>query len=496
MNAPQPTHSALDQLTRLAAQQEENGRTTEAARLYHQAARQAMAVADFTQATALVERAVLLAADHRPAERFALLFDREFLYGLLGRRSAQLRDLSSLEALAEALNDDSRRAIVAARQAEWRAAAGDPGMALSLATLALRLAQLSGAGAAAAAAHHTLGHVLISQAQYDRAVFHLQKAMEMATELGDNQLKAEALRHLGVVANDREHFEGALVYYTQAAALYAGAGDRRGQAQVLNNRGHVHGHRGQLGQARQSWLEAETLFRRLNDLPGSIRVLINLGALHIDLGRYEEAEQHLTRALVQAEEIDLVPGIGFAALNLGLVAQRQGRYPVAVERLQQAHAIARKMGAQRLEGAVQTVMGHALAGMNELAAAGDAYWTALSIWEALDLPNLATEARAGLARIAQANNAPTLALGFVNTILEQVARDGSLEGVESPAQIFLTCYHILTKANDGRAAGVLRQGHAVLAARLASIEDQTAQEAMRQNIGSHRDLLALMAQQN
>ena len=493
MDTHQSTPSAAENLARLAQTHLENQRLREALRLLHQAARQALSCDDYPAALDYLDRAIALAADSRPAERFGLLFDRELLYGLRGRRDAQLRDLQSLEALAEALDDDGRRAIVAARQAEWRAADGDAGSAISLATLAARLARLSGAAGAAAQAHGTLGHVLIGQAQFDRAEFHLRRALALANDLGDNAIRAAALRHLGVLANDRERFAEALTFYVQAEALYAGADDVRSQAKVLNNRGHVHAHQGQLGQALQAWQETDRLFRKLNDLPSSIRALINLGALHSDFGQYDAAERHLQQALAQAQRIQLVPAICYAALNLGLVAERQGRYAAAVEHLDQARTIARKMGAQRLEGAILMVRGQALVGLARLAEAGDAFWEALAIWEALELPSLTAEARAGLAHIAHANNAPTLAMGFVEQILAQIARDGRLAGAESPVAIFLTCYRVLQKGGDPRADGVLRQGVALLNDRLATIVDEEARRAMRENVTAHRELLAAVA---
>ena len=483
--------SALNQLTRLAETSAAEGRYAAAARLYQQAAQHAASGDDYPQALALIERALALAADNRPAERFSLLFQREQVQGLLGQRGGQLRDLASLEALADALDDDGRRAIVAARQAEWRAADGDVGMAISLATLAVRLARLSGAVAAEGTAQLTLGRALGRQAHFTRAATHLQAAIATATEIGDNDLRASALRSLGVIHNDSERFQDALTCYTQAEALYAGLGDIHGRARVLNNRGHVHAHQGQLGLARRAWQETEHYFSRLNDVPSHMRALLNLGTVYIDLGQYEEATRLLEQAHALAQQIQLVPGICFSALNLGLAAQRQGRHAAALPMLEQALAIARQMGAQHLEAAAQMVLGHAYSGLGQFAAAGDAYWTALALREALALPNQAAEARAGLARIAHRNNAPGLARGFVEPILAQLARDARLDGAESPVEVLYTCYEVLHKAGDRRAPAVLRQAQDLLQARLASIQDDEARRAMGANIAVHRALLAM-----
>ena len=481
---------ALEQLQQLAQESAAAGRRGEAAGLYQQAARLALSVPDGRRALALVNSAVDLTGDASPAQRFSLLFERERLHGQFGQREAQGRDLASLEALANALGDDGRVALVAARQAEWRAAGGDPGAAISLATLALRLAKASGAAAAAAAANLTLGRVLLGQARFDRAAYHLQQAVAGAIELGDNAIRADALRNLGVLSNDREQFAAALTYYVQAEALYAGAGDEHGRARVLNNRGHVHARQGQLGLASEAWRATARLFQKLEDIPGQIRILINLGALHLDLGQYGEAEAQLLQAHQQAAQIQLVPGLCYSALNLGLSAVRQGRFGVAAQRLEEALTLARQMEAQRLIGSALTVLGHARAGLGDLADAGDAYWEALAIWEALALPAMAAEARAGLARIAHANDAPSLALGFVEPILAQAARDPRLHGSEAPVEIYLSCYRVLHKAGDPRAAEVLQQGRALLQARLDGIADKADRQAVAENVAAHRELLA------
>jgi tetratricopeptide (TPR) repeat protein len=261
-------------------------------------------------------------------------------------------------------------------------------------------------------------------------------------------------------------------------------------ALVANNLGHVYAHRGAIFAAQKQWNEAQELYQEVGDFEGSIRVLVNLGAISTDLGQYDEARAHLEQAQTLAQKVRSLPGQCFSALNLGLVAHRQAQHAVGVEWLNQALTMAKEMGARRLEGAALTALGHALAGNGQIAEAGDAYWEALAIWNDLNLANLSAEAQAGLARIALRNGTAPLAMHFVEQILAQMERDEALGGSESPVAIYLTCYRVLAKVEDARAAGVLKTGRQLLMARLDGITDESAREAVLRNIPAHRELLA------
>lgn len=128
---------------------------------------------------------------------------------------------------------------------------------------------------------------------------------------------------------------------------------------------------------------------------------------------------------------------------------------------------------------------------NEAAAA---YQLAVDSLRALDLPHVATEPLAGLARLALAQGNHANALEHVEQILTHLSGGGTLDGTNEPLRIFLTCYEVLHAAGDPRAVGVLETAYTMLQDQAAKITDDAMHRSFLENVPYHRAIEAAWAE--
>ncbi len=95
------------------------------------------------------------------------------------------------------------------------------------------------------------------------------------------------------------------------------------------------------------------------------------------------------------------------------------------------------------------------------------------------------DAGAGLARTALAEGDLGQAMAAVDALLAHLARAHSFEGAEQSRQILLTCYRVLQRVGDPRAAEVLGLAHAELQAKAAMIGpgSRTPDLGIRRDVG-------------
>ena len=475
----------------LAQRAEESNNQGRAANFFRLAGEAAAAYFDNDAALDCFTKALGHTLESALVERFNLLLARERLLALKGDTAEQSKDLAALETIANFLNEDTYRAQVAARQAAWREATGDLAGAVTVASMAARLAELADLPQAEALARSAWGRALTRQSHYRQAQEQLDRALLMAHKHGDKALEAAVERHRGVLAYDRALMDKAAMAYRRALNLYRDIGDRRGQIHVHSNLGQIHQAHGQLTDARRHWEESLELFRQLGDAEGSLRTLVNLAASSCDYGQYAEARVYAQQALHEAKKSNIPIGSCFAHLNLGLATHYQGENQLSVDENRAAYQIAIELGSQRLQAHALSVQGHALTELEQYSAAEEAYWEAVAIWQRLEIPNMVAESKAGLARLALRQQNKALAEQLVGEIWSQTEVDPNLDGAELPVRIYLTCYQVFKKMGDARAAQALTTGRDLLAKQSASLDDDVVRSSLRQKIPAHRDILAI-----
>jgi len=476
-----------EQLGLLAYHWEQAGERERAIEYLRRAGEQAAAQFANKEAVGFFSRALELTSEQDLAGRYDLLLARERVYDMQGAREAQRRELATLEELAEAMDDDARRAEVALRQARYGVVTSNYPGAIGAAQRAVGLARATGDVRREVAGHQHLGVALVDYGDLERAGSSLEQALTLARAAGLRQAEAESLRRLGQVRRRQGKFAESSAYCEQALRIFRELGDRWGEDSTLHIVSCVYRDQGNYSEARDLFQNRlgtmrETGNRRQEGLQFQL-----LGGVLRHLGDYDGARVHFEQALRINRETGWLRGERSALLALGQISHHLGDHEAAREYCGQAQALLAGAEVVGEQASALTLLGHALLGLGQLAEAGDAYQQALTLRKELVQPYRATEALAGLARASLAQGNRAQAQLHIEEILSYL-ETGTLDGTDEPARVYLTCFRVLRANGDPRADDILEEGYQFLQKRAAKISDEEERRSFLESIAAHREI--------
>jgi len=182
---------------------------------------------------------------------------------------------------------------------------------------------------------------------YQAALEHYHRALDIHEELGDRCGVARVTVNIANVQNSTASYPAALEHYNLALAIYNELGERAGVAGVIGNIGNVHGSSGNYSAALEHFHRALAIHEELDDRGGVARVTINIGLVHASTCDYPAALEHYHRALAEVEAMGDRSSVASVTMNIGNVQTSTGNYPAALEHLHRALAIHEEIGDRR-----------------------------------------------------------------------------------------------------------------------------------------------------
>jgi predicted ATPase/DNA-binding SARP family transcriptional activator/DNA-binding transcriptional ArsR family regulator len=504
----------------------------------------AAAVDHYTQALEALDQ---LPSPPDPARSFELHLAREEIYHRLGERTAQAKDLEVLEALAQQLDDDRRRAKVADRRSYYADAIADYPMAIAAAQTAADLAHAAGEVGLEAAAYLEWGVAHYRQGEYQKAQSRLEQALDLArtaqaiqTEtailrnlgnvhwlmgdyarartcceqslalcrsIGDRQSEARTLNVLGVVFDLQGDYVNSGICLEQALRLGREVGDRELEGLALANLGNLYLYQGDYAAASACFEQVIPMKQEINDRWGEAVAVHNMGTALHEQGDYESSRTYYEQALRMFRELGDRRSESYQLAALALLCHHEDDNGGALELIQQALPTAEELGSRDVEAKALKNQGHVLLALGHLTKAADAYQRALDIRRELGDSKLAMEPLAGLAHVALFQEDLTQAREHVEEILsyleDHMPAPGftahpetstwtghPLDGTDEPLRVYLTCFHVLEAGQDPRAQQVLIAAHNLLQKRAGSITDQDLQRCYLENVRINREVVA------
>ena len=437
------------------------------------------------EAVAFFTRALELTPAHDLARRYEVLSEREAAEELLALRDDQARDLAALAELAEALDDDRKRAEVARSQARYAERVGDIAAMRALAARAVALAEASGATELAIRSYDQWAWACMRAGGYAEGRAQAEAGLRLARASGLRSQEAQLLTALGCACVESGEYAIGRDYLEQSRRIFHDLGRQRGESVALGNLGEALIHQGDYATAREYLEETLRLYRVTGDRRNEGWALGNIGMVAMQLGDYSAARAYHQQACDVARRAGDRNTESLALAALALIAHQLGDDPLALQ-----------LGEQALRGATVTftrirallVLGHALAEVGRFCDAADRYGQARDAGRAAGLSSRAIEATAGLARVAQARGDIAGALALVGPLVEQLSPE-AVAGADEPLRVFLTCYQVLHAAGDPRAEAVLSAARALLCSRAARIADESLRRAFLEQVPAHRAIL-------
>ncbi len=461
------------------------------------------AATQFANAEALryLSRALELTPQDDLTERYAILLSRERVLDLQGEREAQREDLVALEHLAKALDEGGdgngnesekqptteRQMEVALRWARYTYALGDYPATISAAQKAIRLAQVAQDTNREATGHLWWGRALRHLAEYEPARLHLEQALTLARRADARQVEADSLHNLGLLSWLHGDYAVAWTYSEQALHIYRQIGDRRSESITLNTFGIISSEQGDHTKAQRYLEQTLRIAREIGDRYNEGLVLGNIGLCYAERGDYTKARDYFEHSLHIRMTIGDRVGMCGTLSNLGQLAHETGDYESAQEYSEQALRIAREIGSRRWQGYALTNLGRTLESAGRLTEAAEFYRQALALRRETGHHQLAMDGLAGLARISLAQGNLTQAHTYVQEILDHL-EENSLDGIEEPFRVYMTCYRVLRTSQVAQARDILETAYRLLHERAAKIASAELRRSFLENVASHYEV--------
>ncbi|MCB0176931.1 MAG: tetratricopeptide repeat protein [Anaerolineae bacterium] len=427
------------------------------------------------------------------ADYWDTLLERAKLYNLIGWRDEELEDLGTLGVMAEALNDDTRRALAARQWAQLYETSGDYNSALEIMERFVTLAEHLGDPPLLGQGYNHWGRLLYLRGQYDTALDYLQRALDLAEQSSDENAMAACLNNQGLVAYYQANYEAAGEAFQKSMALWEALDDKAALGNSLSNLGDVYYDTGAYSPARQTFERALLLHQMIGDRAGVALARYGLGKVERSFGQYETAKTHFEQALTFYQSIGDRHLEGRCLADLGLLYCRLQDYGAAIIYLDESLTILHELDAPWWH-IVKTLiyLAWTLHDQGRLVEARDIVIEAMEVERDTQRQVALVEDVAHLGRIALAMGDLSLADSCVQQILFFIERQG-VQGIEHPALVYLTCYDIL-QANGKvqQAQAVLEEGHRLVIEQADLIDEPTLHKSYLTRVPEHQALNKLV----
>ena len=384
--------------------------------------------------------------------RWRLLSVRQQTLLLLARWENEIADVDALAALAELLDDATRRAQVHLQRCMSPIRRGDWAALESAGRECMLLAEQAAQDEIRLNALRLVANALTFQGKVDAGRALAQQGLVEARHLNLRRAEGRVLNALAIAAGREDRHTDALDFSAQCLEIYREAGNRANEAVTLSDLGSRRLMLGSFAQARHD-LEAALHLQRTNgDRVVEGKTLGDLSMLALRTGDD-------TRALAFAR----------ASLDIAVASQARDEALRAGLRLGDAELALGRTAAAR--------QAYTQARQRVLSTQDSSCW----------------DIAGGLARTAMAEGDGTAALAELMPILDHVRSGGALKGAEDSCLIEWTCFKTLAQVGNPDADGWLTRAHTALMAQAAAIADPALRLGFLQNIPHHREIVAAWA---
>lgn len=332
-----------------------------------------------------------------------------------------------------------------------------------------------------------LGGLAADEGIYGQAREQMERSLRLAQSLGKRRLEMTALINLADIARRMGAYPSARQAYEDALRLAREVGYRWGEGASQLELGEVVRLQGEYSRTAELMENALTILQEIGAHDNKAVTLANLGHLYAYLGDSATAEAWLTCYQQCADEVQgWEPVIEYLQARMVLALHR-GEPAQALTYATEGWQIGQTHGLPDMQAYALIGIGHAQRQLGQVAAATTAYQQAFDLYTAIQRPDLAAEAQAGLALLAQQQGDQPRALSLVQAVLAQLAAQ-PISGQDEPFFLYLTGYQLLAAAQDPRAPTILQQSYTLLQRYAEAITTDALRQSFLENVPVHRAL--------
>lgn len=422
--------------------------------------------------------------------QYRLLLERVNLYGRIGNRALQARDLDALEKLAVQLRDDRRLATAWRLYAHYHFTIGEYQNTLKTSERVIEMSKRLEEPEIALEIYLVRAQSSFRLGRVDEAVARQLEGLELARALKNRVEEGRSLTALGLIMLESNQPARAVEHMEQAVEIAREVGDRVLESRALGNLANAAAYvlRDYIA-ARDYYKQAQRLAIELGDRVGEGVEKANIGWVNMLLGDYVTARAELEGALSIAREVDHSYQEIYTLLNLSAVNEAQGNIEFSEQYATQAMVLSLERGDKSGEAWSYYYLGNAYLAGGKLNEARGAFARALQMRTEQNQLSLAKEPLAGLIRVALADRDHTLAVHYANEVMEYLAHGGTLDGAEEPLRVYLACFEALKTKQDPRCDEILAVAGDLINAQAAKISVVSSRRRFIDNVPWRREIM-------
>lgn len=177
----------------------------------------------------------------------------------------------------------------------------------------------------------------------DQSVKFAQTAIEKASLLSSDSLKAKSFKACGVASFYTGAFNQAITMYDSALVYFTKTENLRETANIYNNMGIAYSDLQLHMQAIENYLKAETIYTQLNQTRSISNINSNIGTLYFELGAYDQAFIYYNKALHIAQQNQYEKSLLTISNNIGAFFHETGQNDSAMSYYNDSRELALKL---------------------------------------------------------------------------------------------------------------------------------------------------------
>ncbi len=436
-----------------------------------------------TKGIEYLSRALLFTPVADSSTQFDLLVERVELFKRLGDHQSHLKDIGTLENLAQEFRDSQRSAMVDMLYTHYFVVSGDFPAVIQHAQRVLSLRRDSVGAEIILKTYQVWPLALLRMGKLEDAMKIAQEGRRLAQEYGDLNHEGYMIMSMGLIAVEQKDPSIAHKYFERVLAIAKETCDPKLEARALGNLGYSAGFILQeYAFAREYYEKAYALCHQRGEIAQEASQLGNIAWVAGMQGDIETAFSYYARALPLAREIGNIYNETNALINLSAVSAIKNDAQISLEYSQKALEISTRTGDRGAQAWSLLYMGYAYLLQSHLALAENAFRQSILIREDMQQPVLKTEPQAGLIHTFLAMDKPELALTEAATIIPYLQNGNALQGAEEPLRVYYACYLVLERLKDPRSKAVLQSAMQILETQASKLRDDTSRKIFIENV--------------
>ena len=459
------------------------GFNTKAQKYYLLAGRIAAESYQNHQAIEYYDRALAFTPLNELSAQFDILIERVEVFNRVGNRTAQSKDLETLEILAGQLNDQPRLAKVDMLFAHYYIAISDYPAVVSRSKHVMELSSVVEDADIVLDIYRVWPLALLRQGKLDEAMRVATEGKQLAQIYGESVKEGYILNSMGLIAIEQKDPLVAHAYFERALHIALEAADRKLESRTLGNLGNSAGYvRHDYVAAREYYEKSSVLNHKAGDRAQESVDLGNLGWVAGMQGDFHAALWYLQQALIASREVGNLYLETNTLINLSATLGVEKEAQSSLDHAQEALALSRKTGDKSSEAWSFLYMGYAYLLLHDINQAQESFRASIAIRDELGQPGMKIEALAGLIQALLLKDDRLAALEETEKVISYLHSGATLEGAEEPLRVYYACYLALEKVQDPRVDAVLQDAVKLLEVQILKLRDEKSRKMYVENV--------------